>query len=354
MLPQNIAEPLTRGWGWTETALSHIAREALAASHHIYPAVRVTELHRSPWLSARGECCAYLKLENNQVTGSFKARGATHKVLSLELDAVRRGLVTCSSGNHALAFLHACSLLPSLKGPEWAAAPLIYLPKSVSDAKASKLKQQGAQLVLFGDDAVEAEREARRIAAERGMTYISPYNDPQVAGGQGTIALELLSQLPAGQLDAVFVPVGGGGLVSGIATVLAAVRPEVRVIGCQPANSCVMMQSVRAGRILNLPSTDTLSDGTAGGVEEGSVTFQPCCEHVDEWVTVEEHEIAEAMVGLKEAEGICVEGSAGVSLASLLKTKERWTGKRVAIVCCGGNISQETFAKAELLARTHS
>ncbi|KAK9829755.1 hypothetical protein WJX72_007688 [[Myrmecia] bisecta] len=280
-------------------------------------------------------CTAWLKLENKQATGSFKARGAANKVFSLSEQDLDRGLVTSSTGNHALAFIHACQVLS--KQRHRAIAPLIYLPKTASPAKADKLRQQGAELLFYGMDCVEAELEARRVADAQGMVYVSPYNDLQVAAGQGTIAVELLQRLQHTKLDVVFVPVGGGGLISGIAAVLKSVSPNIQVVGCQPAASDVMTQSVRAGQIVDVPSGKTLSDGTAGGIEPDALTLEPCMRFVDQWVTVTEPEIAAAMLGMQRHHGMDVEGAAGVSLAAFCKLKSQLAGKYVVVVCCGGN-----------------
>jgi threonine dehydratase len=173
------------------------------------------------------------------------------------------------------------------------------------------------------------------------MTYIPPYNDPQVAGGQGTIGVELARQL--GQIDAVFVSLGGGGLISGIAGYLKSVHPNIQIIGCSPENSQVMIQSIKAGKILDLPSLSTLSDGTAGGIEAGSITFALCRDLVDEYMTVTEDEIKKSLRLFMETHHMLIEGAAAVAIASYLKTCQQWIGKNVVIIICGGNISLETL-----------
>ncbi|GIL86557.1 hypothetical protein Vretimale_11572 [Volvox reticuliferus] len=192
--------------------------------------------------------------------------------------------------------------------------PQLYIPTTASPYKIRKLRSLGAELHLYGTDCLQAELAARKAAAEADAVYVSPYNDPWVMAGQGTIGLELLAACRRGQLDVVLVPVGGGGLIGGIASVLKAADPGIQVVGCQPTVSDVMARSVAAGTIVSELAGphdgggDTLSDATAGGVEFGSATLQPCSDCVDEWVTVSEVEIAEALVELLEEQSKLVEG----------------------------------------------
>lgn len=246
-----------------------VAREAWQALQHIYGlGVLETPLLRSPNLEAACTSCrVHLKLESSQATGSFKLRGATHALASLG-GAGR--VVTASTGNHALATVQAARALASR--PEAPALePVIFLPNTVTPGKARRLEALGATLRYAGDDCCDTEAAARAAAAAERCPYVSPYNDLRVAGGQGTVAFELLMALP--RLHAVYVPVGGGGLVSGIASVLKAVDPCIKVIGCQPSASAVMAASVEAGRLLqDVISTETLSGATAGacsGVARG-------------------------------------------------------------------------------------
>jgi len=173
------------------------------------------------------------------------------------------------------------------------------------------------------------------------MTHLPPYNDVKVIGGQGTIAFELTNQLD--QIDAVYVALGGGGMISGIAAFLKSKNPAVQIIGCSPENSQVMIQSVKAGRILDLPSLPTLSDGTAGGVEPGSITLDLCREFVDDYMTVTESEIRASLREFMQAQHMLIEGSAAVAVAACKKHSKRLAGKNVAVIICGGNISLETL-----------
>ena len=310
-----------------------LLKEILAAEFRIGPHVIETPLIPSPALSERTGADVFLKLENRQHTGSFKLRGAINKLLSLPKEVRKRGVVTASTGNHALAVARAAAQLD--------AAAAIYLPEDASPRKVKKLRAFPVALRRVPGDALDAEISARRAAASCDQVYVSPYNDPRVIAGQGTIAVELLRQQP--RLDAVFATVGGGGLIGGIASYFKGAGSNVRVVGCQPGRSAVMLASVRAGRIVEQESLPTLSDGSAGGIEEDSITFDICRQFVDLWLTVSEENIAEAMRFVYEESGETIEGAAGVAVAGLLKQKERWAGKRLAVVVCGGNVDQDTW-----------
>jgi threonine dehydratase len=197
------------------------------------------------------------------------------------------------------------------------------------------MRRLGAAVELCGTDGLDTELEARRVAGSRSQAYLSPYNDATVVAGQGTIAVELRRQLD--HIDAVVVAVGGGGLIGGIAAELKQHRRDIRIIGAQPAHSCVMMESVRVGQVLELPSTQTLSDGTAGGVESDTITFPLCRDLVDDWITVEESEIATAMRHAIEVEHMLIEGAAGVAVAALAHAGAM--RGRVVAVLCGANVS---------------
>ncbi len=203
------------------------------------------------------------------------------------------------------------------------------------------LRRYDVALVFHGTDGVEAERQARRVSEQEGRVYVSPYNDPHVIAGQGTIAVEVLKQLDG--VDCVMASVGGGGLIAGIGGYLKTARPGVEVIGCLPMNSRVMYESIQAGEIVERPSLPTLSDGTAGGIEAGAITFDLCRQYVDDWVLVEEKAIGQAMKLIFEQHRLVVEGAAGVTVAAFLQIKKRLAGKTVALVLCGGNIDIDKF-----------
>jgi threonine dehydratase len=309
-----------------------ILSEVLAAEGRIRSHVRETPLELSPYLSAEAEAEVYLKLESQQITGSFKLRGAMNKCLSLSKGDRSRPVVTASSGNHAGAVAYA---LKELGG-----TGIIYLPSTVSKAKVEALEPYGpygVELRFVGSDSVEGELEAKRVSREEGLLYISPYSDPQVIGGQGTIAVEIERQLE--RFDAVFVPVGGGGLISGIAGYFKARSPSVRIVGCQPQASRVMYESLAAGRILDLPSERTLADGTAGGVDPDAITFPICQRDVDEMVLVSEDEIAQAMRLAIEKHCMLIEGAAALSIASFLQKRSAYRGQTVVLVVSGKKVS---------------
>jgi len=316
----------------TRTDLSSpIRRAASRIRSHIVE----TPLLPSPALSERTGASVLLKLENRQHTGSFKLRGATNKLLNLSTQERARGVVTASTGNHALAVARAAAQLD--------VAATIYLPEDASPRKIEKLKAFPITLCRVPGDALNAEISAREAAALSGQLFISPYNDPHIIAGQGTIAVELLHQQP--ELDAVFVTVGGGGLMGGIAGYLKGSGSRIQTVGCQPENSAVMLASVRAGRIVETESLPTLSDGSAGGIEPDALTFDLCRDHVDHWLTVSEKEIAAAMRLIYHETGDCIEGAAGVAVASLLKMGNRVAGKRLAVVICGGNVDTDTWQR---------
>lgn len=307
--------------------------EILRAARRLRRALRPTPLDESIRLGALTGGRALLKLENTQPTGSFKVRGALNVLLSLSSHTRERGVVAASSGNHGAAVAYGALTL--------GAPALVFVPEDTSPAKVAAIRDFGADVRLYGDDCVVAETYARAYAAEHGMTYISPYNDPLVVGGQGTIGVELARQID--RLDAVLVAVGGGGLIGGIATYLKVVQPDVRIIGCAPRNSPVMYESVLAGEVVEMAQLPTLSDGTAGGVEPGAITLDLCRSLVDEWVLVSEEEIAAAMRLMIETQHTLVEGAAGAAVAGYLRLKHDMRGKTAAIVICGGNVSLTTL-----------
>jgi len=313
-----------------------VRAEALAAEERIREHIRETPLEPSGVLGEAGGCEVLLKLENLQISSSFKFRGAVNSLLALDDTERERGLVTASTGNHGMAFAHALKVV----GCEGT----IYLPETAAPAKIRDLQSHGASLRFIGGDCVLAEIQARKDAEEKGLTFISPYNDPTVIGGQGTIGIELERQAAA--IDAVLVPVGGGGLIGGIAGYLKSRKPEIEIIGCQPANSAVMNESVKVGHIVEMDSLPTISDGSAGGVEPGSITLDICRECVDGWVLVSEAEIAAAIRMILEDHHLLIEGAGALSVASFLKTKERFAGKKVVLVLSGARISLETLEKA--------
>lgn len=312
----------------------HVYEEVLQAEQRIRPYIRETPLEYSLALSQQYHAEVFLKLENLQHTGSFKVRGAMNKLLSLTPEEQARGIVTASTGNHGAATAFGLRTL-DLKGT-------IFVPENAAPTKVAAIKRYGAKIETQGVDCLETEIHARQYATENGLVYISPYNDPQVIGGQGTIGFELERQ--AEKLDAVFVSVGGGGLISGIAGYLKqAVPHEVKVIGCLPENSPEMALAVQAGHHVQMEPKATLSDGTAGGFEPGAITFELCQQLVDEYVLVGEEEIAATLRLILETHHQLIEGSAGAAVAGFQKLHSQFIGQKVAIVLCGANISLATL-----------
>lgn len=305
-----------------------LTQSILEAEKRIRPIVKETPLELSLSLSDE-DAQVFLKLENLQHTGSFKLRGATNKLLSLSDADKAKGVVTASSGNHGAATAYAAKKL-GIK-------VLVFVPVHASVAKIDAIKRSNAEVRLHGDDGVITERYARTYAVENNMPYVSPYNDLDVVAGQGSVGVELARQCK--DLDAVFVAVGGGGLIAGTAAALKLVNQSIKVIACSPQNSAVMIESLKAGEILDLPSLPTLSDGTAGGVEENSVTFELCQDLVDDYVQVSEEEIKSSLKQFMATEHLLIEGAAAVAIASFEKTRAAYKGKKVALVICGANIS---------------
>ena len=295
------------------------------AAGRISPHVRHTPVEYSHALSEVSGAEVYLKLENLQATGSFKLRGATNALLSLGAGAT--GVVAASSGNHGMAVAHAARVAGLY--------PLIFVPDGAAASKVEAIEALGAEIRRVEGDPVLAETTARTHADETGLPYLSPYNDPRVVAGQGTIGVELASDLD--RVEVLFASMGGGGLISGAGGYLKGAR-GTRVVACSPLNSAVMHESLRAGQVLDLPSLPTLSDGTAGGVEPGAITFDLCREIVDDSLTVSEDEIRVAMRMIIGRHHTLIEGSAAVAVAAFLQTADRWAGKQVAIVLCGANV----------------
>jgi threonine dehydratase len=308
-----------------------VKNEVLNAEKRIRQHIRQTPLEPSPHLSQLAKANVYLKLESSQITGSFKLRGALNKFLSLTADQQKEEVITASSGNHAAALAYTLH--------KFGGKGIIYLPENVSPAKVEALSPYGVELRFYGDDCIQSETLARKTAVENNRIFISPYNDPQIIGGQGTIGVELLRQMD--RPDAVLVPVGGGGLISGIAGYLKSVAPDIEIIGCQPQNSAVMQASVQAGKILELESEPTLADGTAGGLEPDAITFDICSKFVDDFILVSESEIKRAIIFAIEKHHTLIEGAAALSIAAFIKDPKRFAAKKVALIISGKKISLE-------------
>jgi len=349
-----------------------LVKSILAAHARLQPYVCETPLDYSVAFSQATGAEVFFKLENLQHTGSFKLRGAFNKLLSLTSEQLAKGVVAASSGNHGAATAYALNKLGT--------SGIVFVPQYASSTKVEAIQRYGAEVRFYGSDGADTEIYARQYADQHSMVYISPYNDPDVIAGQGTIGVEIAAQLPlslwgrageggvsqrrmplkftadtnptdstphpnplpAGErVLTVFVTVGGGGLVSGIASYLKTINPNVEIIGCQPENDAAMLASVRAGRIISIEAKPTISDGSAGGLEPGAITFDLCKTLVDEWITVSEEEIQASMRQFIETHHQLIEGAAGVALAALQKSDIK--DKRAMAVICGANISPQTL-----------
>ena len=307
----------------------------LAAYQRIRPYVRETPVEQSTALADGASASVYLKLEHLQHTGSFKFRGACNKIALLTPAQATAGVVAASNGNHGLGVAAAAAA----RG----IAAEVYVSAQVSPAKARRIQAHGAVIRQSGADPLAAELAARRAAETTGRVFISPYNDLDVVAGQGTLAVELHDQVP--HLDAVFVAVGGGGLIGGIAGYLKSVSPQTEIVGCWPDNSPVLYECLRAGRVIEVAEQPTLSESTAGGLEPDSVTLPLCRGAIDRSVLVSEPEIRAALRLVLETEHWLIEGAAALAVAAFRQDARRWDGKRVAIVLCGRNVSPEVLSQ---------
>jgi threonine dehydratase len=319
----------------TERELQHANSASTAAMvrgayDRIRGSVLLTPLEDVSALFPEGGARVFFKMENLQETGSFKLRGASNKMLSLTREQAGAGVIAASNGNHGLGVASAARRA--------GITAEVYVSEHVSPKKAHGIEQLGATIRRAGTDPLEAEIAARAASEKSGKLFISPYNDLEVMAGQGTVALELLQQLR--NLDAVFVAVGGGGLIGGIGAYLKSASPETDVVGCWPKNSPVLFESMKAGKILEVPEQPTISESTAGGLEEGSVTLEVCRNVIDRCVLVSEEEIVASMRLVQHKKGWLIEGAAGVAVAAFAKEIRRYRRKQVAIIICGGNLSE--------------
>lgn len=315
--------------------MNELLRGIQSAAQTLTGVIRLTPLTVSSTLSALVSGEVYLKQENRQVTGCCKARSAFYMLSTLSPAQKQRGVVTVSTGNNGIAMAWAMQQV-GVPG-------VVFLPHTVTDYKVQAIRRSNVEIIFYGDDIVEAEVAARVYATQTHTTFLSPYNEWGAICGQGTIAGEVVQQLAVldKQVDCMIVPVGGGGLISGIASYFKATNTTMEVIGVQPAHSAVMAHSVKAGRILEMVSLPTLSDATAGGVEQGSITFDFCRQLVDDYVVVDEAELRQAMLWLYDQHSIAVEGAGALAVAALLQQKARFRGKTVVLLLCGANIDEQ-------------
>jgi len=305
-----------------------------AAAETIAPFIRRTPVLRTPDLEDPGGARIFLKMENLQVTGSFKVRGAAHRMMALTARERERGVVACSSGNHGKAVAH---MAHSLGIPA-----TLFVPQWVAPVKLAGMEDAGAQVVLAGSTYDEAEGRALDAAEKDGKVFVQPFDDPWVVAGQGTLGRELLEQVP--ELGTVLIPLSGGGLAGGVAFALKESHPHLRVVAVSASNARVMYESVRAGRPVTMQEEETLAEALSGGIGlTNRYTLPLIRELVDEHVLVTEEEIQRAMLFAAGSLNVLLEGGGAVALAAVLARKCDLGGERgtesVGVVLSGGNVS---------------
>lgn len=305
----------------SELTLDNVYR----ARYALKDAVIVTDVLKAPKLAPGTDL--YLKTENLQITGSFKVRGAYYKMTRLSEEEKSKGVIACSAGNHA----QGVALAAQRSGIK----SVICLPDSAPISKVEATKSYGAEICLVEGVYDDAYQKALSLRDEFGYTFIHPFNDPDVIAGQGTIALELAEQIP--DMDAVIVPVGGGGLISGIAYTIKSLNPNIKVYGVQAAGAPSMVRSIHDSHIEKLDRVFTIADGIAVK-EPGTLTYDICSKYVDEIVTVTDDEISAAILALMEQHKLVTEGAGAVSVAAAMFGKVDLKGKKTVCVLSGGNI----------------
>ncbi len=297
--------------------------------------IKRTPVEYSEPLSRETGANVHFKWECDQTTGSFKLRGALNKLRTLSPEDRAKGVVSASTGNHGLAISHASRLEGiGLK---------LFLPETVAEIKRKRIEAMGVDVEVRGASCDRSEAIAREFAARTGRVFVSPYNDWDIVCGAGTVGLELDADLA--RFDEVLVPVGGGGLIAGIAAFLKAVRPGVRVVGVEPETSAFMAASLAAGRLVEIEERETIADAVAGGIEPGAITFPLCRDLVDGIAVVPERAIARALALVHERHDRMIEGAGALPLAALLHAPRRWEGRTVVAIVSGGNIAPERFQK---------
>ena len=299
--------------------------EIYKAAEVLKPVVRHTTIIESPKINPKG--LIYLKTENLQLTGSFKLRGAYYKISQLTPEEKKRGVIACSAGNHAQGV--------ALGATHNGIKSLICLPAGAPISKVEATKALGADVCLVPGVYDDAYDKAIELRDKHGYTFVHPFDDPLVIAGQGTIGLEILEDMP--DLDAVVIPIGGGGLISGVAFAIKTLRPDVKIYGVQAKGAASMVASIHEGKRLHLSNVSTIADGIAVK-EPGINTFEMCKQYVDEVVTVTEDEIAAAILALIEQQKLVAEGAGAVAVAAVMFDKIPVEGKKVVCIVSGGNI----------------
>lgn len=273
----------------------------------------------------------YLKPENMQRTGAYKVRGAYYKISTLTDEERSHGLITASAGNHAQGVAYAAR--------KYGVSATIVMPTTTPLIKVERTKEQGAEVVLAGDVYDEAYEHALKLAEERSLTFIHPFNDPILAAGQGSIAMEIVQELPL--VDIILVPIGGGGLATGVSTLAKMLNPRISVIGVEPAGAACMKASLEAGHVVKLPSVNTIADGTAV-LEPGDQIFPYIQENIDDIITVEDDELIVAFLDMVESHKMIVENSGLLTVAALKHLNVQ--GKKVVSILSGGNMDVITMS----------
>lgn len=295
------------------------------AREHLQKVLLPTHLIYSPIFSEESGNQIYIKPENLQKTGAFKIRGAYNKINKLTEEEKKRGVIASSAGNHAQGVAYAAR--------ELGIKAVIVMPKTTPLIKVQSTKKYGAEVVLYGDVYDDAYQKAKELEAQEGYVFVHPFDDIDVLEGQGTIALEILEEMP--DAEVIVVPIGGGGLISGIAAAAKMIKPEIKIIGVEPSGAASATEALKKNKVVTLPEANTIADGTA--VKRiGDLTFDCIKQYVDEVVTVDDYELTEAFLLLAEKHKIIAENSGILPLAALKKLTER--GKKVVPVVSGGNI----------------
>ena len=308
-------------------------REIQDARRLIRNEISKTPLVRSQYLSDLCGSDAYLKLENLQVTNSFKIRGALNRMMCLTAEEKARGVVAASSGNHAQAVAIGAEKLNL--------SATVVVPETTPKIKVEKIRKHKVELILHGAMYDYAEQYARKLAREKGATFVSSYNDPLVVAGQGTVGLEILEDLPT--VDSIIVPVGGGSVLSGVAVAAKSIKPDIEILGVQPETVAAMYYSLKAGKIINMEMKPTIADGLDGNIEQGCITLEIIQRYVNEILLFNEDTIRKMIRLLWEKERQVVEGSGAISIAPIVETPKRFTGKQTVAVITGGNIDDAVF-----------
>jgi threonine dehydratase len=310
--------------------------DVFSAARRIAGTVRETELISSAAAGGAGPAELLLKLESLQNTGAFKVRGAANKILGLSPEEQERGVITFSTGNHG----KAVSYVAGSSGIR----AVVCLSEHVPEYRARKIRELGAEVEVYGRSQDEAEDRYNELVAEKGYIPVVPFDDPAIIAGQGTIALEMLARRP--DIEVLLVPLSGGGLLAGIAMAAKAIKPDIRVVGISIERSPAMLESIKAGRPVQVEEKDTLADSLLGGIGmENRYTLPLVREHTDEHVTVGEEEIAEAMAYLFTEHSLVAEGAASVGIAALRSGKVDVRGKVTAAVVSGSSVDPAEYLR---------